>query len=447
LPIFKQSLVNREHVLTLRGPHRDASSFRSLIFGQNLEHKMSISLRYAPSVDAMGESNQERLLAGKDTSRSLGFRWSCQGDEGMGEDERVELDGFSCMVAGDPELDLHLALSDEFGYGALGKVLVPVSGDSYESLFDFTKHLRSDRGMESCEPPDPTFLFFTPEGLVPVAQSPALADVADWMSAYDLDDPNDLERAEADLSTYGLSPFTESLSTEFRWVSESIEHIGPARFPADIHVDEEGLAGRLPSSSQLGYLNAWLKRFDLPYLLELEKVRHDRLKAILLVLVDVRTGARCALKDVGFGVSQILPILMKGRQDLYAQQRKTILVEQPELHIHPKLQAELADFFLASSGLVDDDPGNPPDDEGLADFFRSHHQWIIETHSEALVLRLQRRIREGKVKPEDVSILYVRPTGERGSEILQLRLDDDGEFLDEWPDGFFEESYREMFAH
>jgi len=149
----------------------------------------------------------------------------------------------------------------------------------------------------------------------------------------------------------------------------------------------------------------------------------------------------------GFGVSQILPILMKGRQDLYAQQRKTILVEQPELHIHPKLQAELADFFLASSGLVDDDPGNPPDDEGLADFFRSHHQWIIETHSEALVLRLQRRIREGKVKPEDVSILYVRPTGERGSEILQLRLDDDGEFLDEWPDGFFEESYREMFAH
>ena len=73
------------------------------------------------------------------------------------------------------------------------------------------------------------------------------------------------------------------------------------------------------------------------------------------------------------------------------------------------------------------------------------NQWIVETHSEALLLRLQRRIREGKLSPTSVSVLYVQPAGRNGAEILRLRIDASGEFVDEWPDGFFEESYREMF--
>jgi hypothetical protein len=61
------------------------------------------------------------------------------------------------------------------------------------------------------------------------------------------------------------------------------------------------------------------------------------------------------------------------------------------------------------------------------------------------MLRLQRRIRERRIRAEDVSVLYVEPSAE-GSRIRVLRLDEDGEFIDEWPHGFFEERYQELFG-
>ena len=73
-------------------------------------------------------------------------------------------------------------------------------------------------------------------------------------------------------------------------------------------------------------------------------------------------------------------------------------------------------------------------------------QWIVETHSELLILRLQRRIKEGKINSKDVSVLYVRPQGADGSTIQQLRLDEDGGFIDHWPDGFFDEGFNELMA-
>ena len=73
---------------------------------------------------------------------------------------------------------------------------------------------------------------------------------------------------------------------------------------------------------------------------------------------------------------------------------------------------------------------------------------IVETHSELLILRLQRRIREGKIKPEDISVLYVDPNDEstEGSAIIPLRMDENGDFIDEWPQGFFDESFNELMA-
>jgi hypothetical protein len=55
-------------------------------------------------------------------------------------------------------------------------------------------------------------------------------------------------------------------------------------------------------------------------------------------------------------------------------------------------------------------------------------------------------MREGKLPPLDVSILYVDPRGDQGSVIEELRLDEDGEFIDDWPDGFFAESFNELFG-
>ena len=72
-------------------------------------------------------------------------------------------------------------------------------------------------------------------------------------------------------------------------------------------------------------------------------------------------------------------------------------------------------------------------------------QWLVETHSENLLLRIQRRVRSGTISAEDVCVLYVLP-GRSGAQVLRLRLDESGKFLDEWPDGFFEEGFREVFG-
>ena len=111
-------------------------------------------------------------------------------------------------------------------------------------------------------------------------------------------------------------------------------------------------------------------------------------------VVDNQTGTSVSFKDVGVGLSQVLPILEAlALRNITGGASKTILVEQPELHLHPKMQASLADLFIeaATSRRV---------------------QVVAETHSEAFLLRIQRRLREGKLSPRDVQILYVEP-GER----------------------------------
>ena len=75
----------------------------------------------------------------------------------------------------------------------------------------------------------------------------------------------------------------------------------------------------------------------------------------------------------------------------------------------------------------------------------SHTQWILETHSEALISRIQRRIRQGLVDPKQVSVVFVEP-GPEGSRLIPLRLNESGEFIDEWPGGFFEETYWDLFG-
>ena len=69
---------------------------------------------------------------------------------------------------------------------------------------------------------------------------------------------------------------------------------------------------------------------------------------------------------------------------------------------------------------------------------------IVETHSELLILRVLRMIREGTADPSMVAVHYVGNTSE-GPQITQMRIGSDGEFIDEWPAGFFEERLDELF--
>lgn len=142
-----------------------------------------------------------------------------------------------------------------------------------------------------------------------------------------------------------------------------------------------------------------------------------------LVLMDLRSKTSVTHRDVGIGISQVLPVLVSA----YASTGKLIAMEQPEIHLHPALQAELADVFI---------------DAALGE---RQNTFILETHSEHLILRLLRRVREGTLSADDISVLYVQPAG-TGSQVLQIRVDEDGDFIDRWPGGFFEESFLEREA-
>jgi len=148
-----------------------------------------------------------------------------------------------------------------------------------------------------------------------------------------------------------------------------------------------------------------------------------------LHLIHRESSVKLTTRDVGLGVSQLLPIIVSS----VISEKKLIAIEQPELHLHPALQSDLSDMFIESAG----ENGN---------------QIIIETHSEHLLLRFMRRIREsanddqeGGLSPKDVGILYVKQDGSN-SVVLPLELDEEGHLLDPWPGGFFEEGYKERFS-
>lgn len=151
-----------------------------------------------------------------------------------------------------------------------------------------------------------------------------------------------------------------------------------------------------------------------------------------LSLFEKGTETTMSLRDIGIGISQILPVLVHA----YGEQGKLIAIEQPEIHIHPGLQSEIADVFIESA------------------LGEQGNKFLLETHSEHLILRIMKRIRQtfdGKlpdgataITSQDVQILYVERS-ERGCAVREMPLTERGELAKAWPGGFFEEGLKEMF--
>lgn len=148
-------------------------------------------------------------------------------------------------------------------------------------------------------------------------------------------------------------------------------------------------------------------------------------------LLDPESGDPFQPRDVGIGISQVLPVVVAALEP----SATLVAIEQPELHIHPAVQVGLGDLFIKG--------------------FKEHGiNFLLETHSEHLILRLLRRIRETTedeippgalgIKPEDVAVIYVQAT-ESGVELVPLPIDETGEFTTRWPKGFFDERAEELF--
>jgi hypothetical protein len=146
---------------------------------------------------------------------------------------------------------------------------------------------------------------------------------------------------------------------------------------------------------------------------------------------EEKTGIELMPQDVGIGISQTLPVIIGA---LHIKEG-LLAIEQPELHIHPALQVALGDLFIAR-------------------IRESQVCFLLETHSEHLMLRFLRRIREtdegnlppGKdpLRPDQLAVYYVEQ-GKTGVSAILIRISADGEFIDHWPTGFFSERAEELF--
>lgn len=167
-------------------------------------------------------------------------------------------------------------------------------------------------------------------------------------------------------------------------------------------------------------LNQMMNQLEIPYEFELRPAGADSQEP-RWDFKDVRSGALVGLDNVGYGVGQLLPVI-----DVCVHAaRQVICIEEPEIHLHPRLQAKLGNLF-ATSVLT---RGN---------------QVILETHSESILLRVRRLIRRGTLLPSEVAVLYVDNNDEDGATVRRLRLGAQGELLEPWPSGFFDDSLADI---
>ncbi len=156
-----------------------------------------------------------------------------------------------------------------------------------------------------------------------------------------------------------------------------------------------------------------------------------------IALRDFEKGIIVAPSDVGVGISQMIPVIV----GCLRSQQGILAIEQPELHVHPAIQVGLGDLFIQAVQTSESIVG-------------AGKTLLVETHSEHIMLRLLRRIRETTenevppgvigLSPGDLSVIYVE-SGDGGVRFRPLRVSQDGDFVDRWPHGFFAERAEELF--
>lgn len=222
-----------------------------------------------------------------------------------------------------------------------------------------------------------------------------------------------------------LGPLRNYPQRIYQWSGDtpsSVGHMGEYTIAAILAAQAEGRklnrGPRQRTQDFAQFIAAWLKDLGVIHDFSVKPVAQGRKEYEVLVQTHAK-APEVKITDVGFGVSQVLPALV---QAFYCPPDATVWMEQPEIHLHPQVQAELADVFI--SAIQARENGKP-----------RNVQLIIESHSEHFLNRLQRRVAEGEVQPEDVAIYFCRRAGS-ATELEALRLNEYGE-ISNWPEHLF----------
>ncbi len=268
------------------------------------------------------------------------------------------------------------------------------------------------------------------------------ADKPPQIWSYMMRDPEKIDLPPPTAREVSRIPFRGLLPADARWrrwrdaasaLLDEMVHLGPMRAPVQPSYIEEqpdmllGLDGRQAPQwlradpELLDAVGSWFETHMDGWRLSLSQGNES---------FNLRVGMNKAmvtnLAHAGEGIQQVLPVVV---HQLWRQRAETgtflDVVEQPELHLHDAAQAPLADLFIATA-------------------LQGRGSVMVETHSEPILLRVQRRIAEG-VLPHDRVALYFVDVTPGGSQLRPVGLRPNGE-VEWWPDGVFEEDFHEVAA-
>ena len=239
--------------------------------------------------------------------------------------------------------------------------------------------------------------------------------------------------------------FPLEFSHQFESLMKRIRYLGPLRQPpgrvytwSGSRPDSVGLKGEYAVQAMLAALKEkptvtgrgkkkpriglheeakrWMDRLGVADNIELLPLDRDGGRLFETKLRIRGAAYDASLADVGVGVSQVLPVIV---QLYFAPPGSILLFEQPEIHLHPSVQAALADLFIEAADTLG-------------------HQVIIESHSEHFLVRMQRRIAEGKIRIADREHikLFLCSIQNKTSVAKELEMDEYGKIKD-WPEDFF----------
>lgn len=227
-----------------------------------------------------------------------------------------------------------------------------------------------------------------------------------------------------------LGPIREYPARSYVWAGDRPEDVGrdgELAIPALLASRTQGKTisrGRGRGQSKLTVeerVALWLREMELIQSFSLKLIAKNR-RDYEVRVQKTATSPEVLITDVGFGVSQILPVLVLC---YYVPEGSIILLEQPEIHLHPSVQSSLADVLI--------------------DVVKNRNvQVIVESHSEHLLRRLQRRIAEKTIAADDLALYFCRMDN-GASKIDRLNVDEEGNITN-WPPGFFGDEMGDLIA-
>jgi predicted ATPase len=229
-----------------------------------------------------------------------------------------------------------------------------------------------------------------------------------------------------------LGPMRDYPSRTYTWSGDVPEHVGrdgDGTIAAVLAAANRrfNFKEKQPTQTFQRLIARWLKQLGLLDSFEARRIAPNRKE------YEVRVRAHDApkevdLPDVGFGISQVLPVVVEA---FYVPPDSTVIIEQPELHLHPKAQSELADLFIDAIRAREN---------GV----ERRVQFLIESRSEHFLQRLQRRVAEGRLTPSDVALYFCEP-GKGGSSLRELDVTLFGD-IENWPEDFFGDPMMDLAA-